>query len=127
MRLADYEISLLRLLEKVTNGTVIEISVTGSTSCLRSKQIYKSCFIGTAILLRPGIILGGSLQHDCPTSRSIGYFLEPIVRLAPFAKKSMHLTLKGITTDEHDLSVCSFTVALPYLNVSHIRRIFCGQ
>jgi hypothetical protein len=28
--LPDYEISLLRLLEKVTNGTVIEISVTGA-------------------------------------------------------------------------------------------------
>jgi RNA 3'-terminal phosphate cyclase-like protein len=26
----DYEISLLRLLEKVTNGTIIEISVTGT-------------------------------------------------------------------------------------------------
>lgn len=26
---ADFEISLLRLLEKVTNGTIIEISVTG--------------------------------------------------------------------------------------------------
>ena len=26
---ADYEISLLRLIEKVTNGTVIEISLTG--------------------------------------------------------------------------------------------------
>jgi len=102
----------LRLLEKATNGTVIEISVTGMASCLcfdekRSKQIYKPYLIGTAILLRPGIILGGTLQHDCPTSRSIGYFLEPIVRLAPFAKKSMHLTLKGITTDEHDLSVRS--------------------
>jgi RNA 3'-terminal phosphate cyclase-like protein len=66
--------------------------------------------IGTAVLLRPGIILGGTLQHDCPTSRSIGYFLEPIVRLAPFAKKPVHLTLKGITTDEHDLSVCFFFI-----------------
>lgn len=27
---ADYEISLLRLIEKVTNGTVIEISLTGA-------------------------------------------------------------------------------------------------
>lgn len=27
---ADYEISLLRLIEKVTNGTVIEISLTGT-------------------------------------------------------------------------------------------------
>lgn len=28
--LKDFEVSLLRLLEKVTNGTVIEISVTGA-------------------------------------------------------------------------------------------------
>ena len=36
---ADYEVSLLRLLEKVTNGTVIEISYTGKLPwylCLRS-------------------------------------------------------------------------------------------
>jgi hypothetical protein len=26
---ADFEISLLKLLEKVTNGTIIEISITG--------------------------------------------------------------------------------------------------
>lgn len=29
----DYEVSLLRLLEKVTNGTVIEISATGMFLC----------------------------------------------------------------------------------------------
>jgi len=63
---------------------------------------------GTAILLKPGIIFGGVLQHDCPKSRSIGYFLEPIIMLAPFAKRPVQLTLKGITTDEHDLSVCFF-------------------
>jgi len=32
----DYEISLLRLLEKVTNGTIIEISVTGAISHFNS-------------------------------------------------------------------------------------------
>jgi len=62
--------------------------------------------LGTAILLKPGIIFGGTLQHDCPTSRAIGYFLEPVITLAPFAKKPMNITVKGITTDEHDLSVC---------------------
>ncbi|KAF7363540.1 18S rRNA biogenesis protein [Mycena sanguinolenta] len=99
--LRDFEISLLRLLEKVTNGTVIEISVTG-----------------TAFLLKPGIISGGPLTHDCPLSRSIGYFLEPIVMLAPFAKKSLQLTLRGITTDEHDLSADLFrTVTLPHLQL----------
>ena len=29
LRAVDYEVSLLRLIEKVTNGTVIEISLTG--------------------------------------------------------------------------------------------------
>ena len=69
------------------------------------------CFVltlcsGTAILLKPGIIAGGNVVHDCPASRSVGYFLEPAVMLAPFAKKPFQLTLRRITTDENDLSVC---------------------
>lgn len=99
--LRDYEVSLLRLLEKVTNGTVIEISVTG-----------------TAVLLKPGVINGGPVAHDCPLSRSIGYFLEPLVMLAPFSKKSFQITLRGITTDENDLSVDLIrTVTLPHLQL----------
>ncbi|KAH7889427.1 18S rRNA biogenesis protein, partial [Phlebopus sp. FC_14] len=99
--LRDYEVSLLRLLEKTTNGTVIEISVTG-----------------TAILLKPGIISGGPVTHDCPLSRSIGYFLEPLVMLAPFSKKPFQLTLRGITTDDKDLSVDLIrTVTLPHLQL----------
>ena len=66
---------------------------------------------GTAILLKPGVIAGGNVVHDCPLTRSVGYFLEPIVMLAPFAKKPLQLTLRGITTDENDLSV-SFSLAL---------------
>ncbi|KAF8519643.1 18S rRNA biogenesis protein [Hysterangium stoloniferum] len=97
--LRDFEISFLRLLEKVTNGTVIEISYTG-----------------TSVLLKPGVIVGGSIIHECPLSRSIGYFLEPIIMLAPFSKKPLSLTLKGITTDDHDLSVDLIrTVTLPHL------------
>ncbi|KAG6832329.1 hypothetical protein H0H87_001970 [Tephrocybe sp. NHM501043] len=97
--LRDFEISLLRLLEKITNGTLIEISVTG-----------------TAILLKPGVILGGPLTHDCPLSRAIGYYLEPIIMLAPFCKTPLQLTLQGITTDENDLSVDLLrTVTLPHL------------
>ncbi|KAF8637387.1 hypothetical protein AX17_002884 [Amanita inopinata Kibby_2008] len=99
--LRDYEISLLRLLEKITNGTVIEISVTG-----------------TAILLKPGIIFGGSIIHECPLSRSVGYFLESVIMLAPFAKKAVQLTIRGITTDDKDLSVDLIrTVSLPHLQL----------
>ncbi|EKM55509.1 uncharacterized protein PHACADRAFT_143943 [Phanerochaete carnosa HHB-10118-sp] len=99
--LRDYEVSLLRLLERVTNGTVIEISVTG-----------------TAILVKPGIIAGGTVVHDCPLSRSIGYFLEPAVMLAPFSKKPLQLTLRGITSDDRDLSADLIrTVTLPHLQL----------
>ncbi|KAI9454964.1 18S rRNA biogenesis protein, partial [Lactarius psammicola] len=99
IRLRDYEISLLRLIEKVTNGTVIEISLTG-----------------TAILVKPGIIAGGPVTHECPTSRSIGYFLEPIIMLAPFSKRPLSLTLGGITSDDKDLSVDLIrTITLPHL------------
>lgn len=70
--LRDHEVSLLRLLEKVSNGCVIEINETG-----------------TSLRYRPGLITGGfSLEHDCGTSRAIGYFVEPLVSLAMFGKKA---------------------------------------
>lgn len=46
----DYEVSLLRLLDRVTNGTVIEISATGAYICAskrrpipNSKIAYRYC------------------------------------------------------------------------------------
>ncbi|KAL5532656.1 hypothetical protein ACEPAF_4430 [Sanghuangporus sanghuang] len=99
--LRDFEASLLRLLEKVTNGTVIEISYTG-----------------TSVLVKPGVVVGGSITHDCPLSRSVGYFLEPLIMIAPFAKKPLNLTLRGITTDDRDLSVDLIrTVTLPHIQL----------
>ncbi|KAI9482084.1 hypothetical protein LPJ78_000889 [Coemansia sp. RSA 989] len=86
--LRDYEVSLLRLLEKATNGTRIVISPTG-----------------TSVMLRPGMITGGRIDMDCPTSRGIGYYLEALVALAPFGKEQMTATLRGITSNNTDLSV----------------------
>jgi RNA 3'-terminal phosphate cyclase-like protein len=60
---------------------------------------------GTAILLKPGIISGGPIAHECPLSRSVGYFLEPVIMLAPFSKRPVQLAIRGVTTDDHDLSV----------------------
>lgn len=96
--LRDHEVSLLRLLEKITNGCVIEINETG-----------------TSLRYRPGLITGGfNLQHDCGTSRAIGYFVEPLVSLSMFGKKvrcwgfcasnhvqqqPLSITLRGITND----------------------------
>ena len=69
--LKDHEVSFLRLLEAVTNGSHIEISYTGTT-----------------IIYRPGIIIGGDLTHNCPDTKSIGYFIEPMLMLALFRKNS---------------------------------------
>ncbi|GBC04694.1 hypothetical protein RclHR1_05810006 [Rhizophagus clarus] len=94
--LRDFEASFLRLLEKVTNGSTIEIN-----------------YSGTAILYKPGVITGGKIYHECGTSRAIGYFLEPLIALAPFGKQAFDLTLTGITNDNTDISVDSIrTVTL---------------
>lgn len=53
--LRDYEISLLKLLDKITNGTFVELNETG-----------------TAVFFRPGLLLGGTFEHDCSIERGLG-------------------------------------------------------
>lgn len=97
--LSDYEISFMRLLEAVTNGSVIEINYTG-----------------TSIYYKPGAIVGGKIMHDCETSRSVGYFLEFMIVLAPFSKNPFELTLIGITNDNVDPSIdCIRNVSIPLI------------
>jgi RNA 3'-terminal phosphate cyclase-like protein len=62
-------------------------------------------YSGTSIVYKPGVIIGGKVAHDCGTSRAIGYFLEPLIALGPFAKTPMNVTLNGITNDNVDISV----------------------
>lgn len=72
----------------MTNGSVIEISYTGTT-----------------IIFKPGIIIGGTFTHKCPTSRAIGYFVEPLLLVAPFAKKPLTATFHGVTSSDTDIGV----------------------
>lgn len=53
--LREYEVSLIRLLDKVTNGTRVELSPTG-----------------TSVYFQPGILVGGHVNHSCSTQRGIG-------------------------------------------------------
>lgn len=84
----DHEVSFLRLLERCTNGTVVEINYTG-----------------TEVYVRPGLVTGGSITHQCPDSRAVGWFLEPLLLLGLFGKQELRLTLKGITSSPRDVSV----------------------
>ncbi|KAF3433779.1 hypothetical protein FNV43_RR24882 [Rhamnella rubrinervis] len=90
--LRPHEVSFLRLLEKLCDDCVVEINETG-----------------TKLKYKPGIVMGGrNLVHDCGISRSIGYFLEPLLLLGLFAKKPLSIRLKGITNDSKDPSIDTF-------------------
>ncbi|CEF98801.1 RNA 3'-terminal phosphate cyclase/enolpyruvate transferase, alpha/beta [Ostreococcus tauri] len=98
--LRDYEISFLRLVDKLTNGTKIVIGEDG-----------------TSLRFEPGVVRGGRrLTHECAASRGVGYYVEPTLALGLFAKKPIELTLTGVTNDDADVSVDVFrTVTLPML------------
>ncbi|XP_020590610.1 probable RNA 3'-terminal phosphate cyclase-like protein isoform X2 [Phalaenopsis equestris] len=90
--LRPYEVSLLRLLEKISDDCTVEINDTG-----------------TKLRYKPGVLIGGkSVVHDCGLSRSIGYFLEPLIVLGLFGKRALCIRLKGITNDSKDPSVDTF-------------------
>lgn len=88
--LAPHEISLLRMLETITNGSQIEISYTGTT-----------------LLYRPGLITGsipgrgadanGQITHtvDGRMQRGITYLLVPLLLLAPFSKSRVDILFTG--------------------------------
>mmetsp|Transcript_7756 Transcript_7756/g.11851 ORF Transcript_7756/g.11851 Transcript_7756/m.11851 type:complete len:376 (-) Transcript_7756:2847-3974(-) len=76
----EHEANFLRLLDKMTNGSRIEINNTG-----------------TQIRFRPGVLLGGNIHHTCSGDRSIGWYLEGILPLAPFGKEDVSIQLEGIT------------------------------
>ena len=119
--LRDFEASFLRMIESVTNGCAIDINETGeqatrmaaATPCKLTSLIESS---GTSLRYKPGMIVGGMTQHECSTSRSIGYFIEPLLLLGLFGKKPLNITLRGVTNDELDPTVDTIrTVTLPLL------------
>jgi len=87
--LRDYEVSFLRLLDRISSGTAVKISPTG-----------------TSVKFTPGVILGGAdIEHECPPTRAIGYFVEPLLALAPFGKAALSIRLSGCVTNmDSDLS-----------------------
>lgn len=98
--LRDYEASFLRLLDKICDGSDIQIDETGTT-----------------LRYRPGQIVGGDgLVHNCPTSRGLSYFLEGLLLLAPLAKRPVGIRLRGVTNGGPDLTCDTFrTATLPLL------------
>uniref|UniRef100_A0AAX7TD01 RNA 3'-terminal phosphate cyclase-like protein n=1 Tax=Astatotilapia calliptera TaxID=8154 RepID=A0AAX7TD01_ASTCA len=86
--LRDFEANFIRLLDKLTNGSTIEINQTG-----------------TVLVYQPGLLYGGTVEHDCNPQRSIGYYLEALLMLGPFMKSPLKATLRGVTNDLTDPTV----------------------
>lgn len=61
--------------------------------------------LGTVLFYQPGLLSGGPVEHDCNTQRSIGYYLEALLMLAPFMKSPLRATLRGVTNDPCDPTV----------------------
>nr|CDP92764.1 Bm7627, isoform b [Brugia malayi] len=96
----DFESKLLSMLEKITNGTRIKISQTG-----------------TEVTFSPGMITGGKLTFDCGNDRCISYYLEPLLMIAPFCKYPLNVKLEGITNAPCELSVDAIRATwLPVFN-----------
>ncbi|XP_051907599.1 RNA 3'-terminal phosphate cyclase-like protein isoform X2 [Hippocampus zosterae] len=61
--------------------------------------------MGAVLFYQPGLLYGGSIEHDCNLQRSIGYYLEALLMLAPFMKNPLKATLRGITNGPTDPTV----------------------
>ena len=118
----EFEASFIRLLDTMTNGSTIVVNETGlwisSYSCrvtcgnlslsVKTFHVLTSMyclFLGTVVFYQPGMLSGGAINHDCSTQRSIGYYLEAVLSLAPFTKKPLQCVFRGVTNDQHDPSV----------------------
>ncbi|KAH9840499.1 putative RNA-3'-phosphate cyclase family protein [Teratosphaeria destructans] len=87
--LAPHEVSFLRLLEAITNGSQIEFSYTGTT-----------------VAYKPGLVTGsatghgasgGVIRHELPAdcTRGVSWFLVPLCLLAPFSKAKVDVLFTG--------------------------------
>ena len=97
--LNEAEASFIKLIDKLTNGSRIQISDTG-----------------TSIRFIPGLIDGGLIEHDCGFERGIGYFLEGVFPLCFFGKRKVTLRLTGITSTSASVGVdCFSSVSVPLM------------
>lgn len=111
--LAPHEISFLRLLEAVTNGSSVQISYTGTTITYHPGLI-------TGTIAGSGAGSDGVIEHALPPNctRGVTYFLLPLALLAPFSKAHMNVRFSGAgvitsaTAATGDMSVDSFRTAI---------------
>jgi RNA 3'-terminal phosphate cyclase-like protein len=114
--LQDFEASFLRLIESITDGTIFPLFIMLLFIILSLGTRIEINETGTTLRFKPGVLTGGRVTHDCGLSRSIGWFIEGILPVAPFCKFPLELTFSGITNDDLDLSAdILMNVTIPLL------------
>ena len=115
--LAPHEISFLRLLDALTNGSAFQISYTGTTITYHPGLI-------TGTVAGAGATEDDMIEHHIPAgcTRGLTYFLLPIAMLAPFSKSHVNIRFSGpgvITSSTQptaaaagDMSVDAFRLAI---------------
>lgn len=106
--LAPHEISFLRLLDSITNGSQLQISYTGTTFTYVPGLI-------TGSVVNSGDVVKCVLPESC--RRGVSWFLVPLCMLAPFSKAPVNVRFEGegvITsaTETGDISVDSVRTAI---------------
>lgn len=69
------------------------------------------------------MIIGGNHIHKCPTSKGIGYFIEPLLFLGAFGRSPLNVTFYGVTNTKSEVGVDLIRTALfPILQQFGIER-----
>ncbi len=97
--ITEYEADFIRLLQKVTDGSMVKINRTG-----------------TKLKYKPGLITNNNglpVVHECKKSRCISYYLEGLLPLVLFGKAPVNISLQGVTNDATEVSVDTFRSIVP--------------
>ena len=88
-----HEANFLKFVQRATTGTKMEVQDQNTT-----------------LKFSPGLILGGTFDHDVPDSRCVSYCIEGALLILPFAKFDSRIRFAGATQSDIDLSVDTLRV-----------------
>ena len=108
----DYELTFLDLVGCISKGSKIYLSNNNQT-----------------LHFKPGVIeIDQNVDHhfQCQKTRSIVYYLEPLILLGLYSKQSIKITFEGITNDSVDNSIDVVKDALlPVLKACYDDHFVC--
>ena len=88
-----FEANLLKFVQRISPSSKMEVH-DGSTT----------------LVFHPGLILGGTFEHEVPHTRSVTYLIELALMVLPFAKNDSKIRFLGNTQGDSDLCIDTIRV-----------------